>query len=652
VRAQSDDLQVQLQRVQAQKAALEERSAGEDAARQELQKLKVEKLQMESELECAKMREDGMANKMRDSMSGGAELQKERQRAALLETELEASRAQVGRLGEQLSKVTQDGSASRSDSLDQLRSELLSRIDGQSPASKKSNIAEAAPEPEERAEPEGRKTLMNQRALFDSIRKQFAEASGPVVAEEVEEMAQGTEASIVELEEELKSSRRENVELSVKLAKLEDEVRQQGSEASQLLKRSGQSAAEAEDTRMQLDREAAAARRWSSENAELQAQVSVMEGEMASMKKRLLASEETRVRKEEEARAAVQKAHYSEEERGALESRVREVQAQAADAQRRERAAAAQVEEQQQLAEQSRQELMNSERQRIESESQARWVDSENQRIKVELNDANSERLKIKQVVEELMTSHGEGNSAQLQEQVAKFKKRAEYFEREYNQSKQLNQEMTKVMTQMTQAVSERSDQNSESAGQIRLLKGQLEAKVQDLKLAKSDRDEIQRQLDKLKSTDSYYQDKYREATDELKTLRHEHSIATATSTKMRQRVESMQRECDDLRSHAGRQAGVDSPGGDDGQIRELQGELERSKAFAKKSQAVNDCLNTLLVLESEQTSLFETACPITDQALVDQFQTKKSKAQNVISRLNDIMTEEERPSIAFLQRR
>merc|ERR1712060_476079 len=162
----------------------------------------------------------------------------------------------------------------------------------------------------------------------------------------------------------------------------------------------------------------------------------------------------------------------------------------------------------------------------------------------------------------------GEGNSAQLQEQVAKFKKRAEYFEREYNQSKQLNQEMTKVMTQMTQAVSERQDQNSEAAGQIKLLKGQLEAKVQDLKLVKSDRDEIQRQLDKLKSTDSYYQDKYRESTEELKTLRHEHSIATATSTKLRQRVESMQRECDDLRSHAGRQGVGASPAAVDGQIR------------------------------------------------------------------------------------
>merc|ERR1711972_435761 len=92
--------------------------------------------------------------------------------------------------------------------------------------------------------------------------------------------------------------------------------------------------------------------------------------------------------------------------------------------------------------------------------------------------------------------------------------------------------------------------------------------------------------------------------------------------------------------------------------VRELQRrlraqdeELDQSKAFAAKSQAVNDCLNTLLVLESEQTSLYESSFHVRDPALMTQFDQKKSKAQSVISRLNEIMTEEERPSIAYLQR-
>merc|ERR1711874_281528 len=85
--------------------------------------------------------------------------------------------------------------------------------------------------------------------------------------------------------------------------------------------------------------------------------------------------------------------------------------------------------------------------------------------------------------------------------------------------------------------------------------------------------------------------------------------------------------------------------------LRAQQDDIDRSQAFAAKSQAVNDCLNTLLVLESEQTSMYEMACPIRDEALMSQFDAKKSKAQNVISRLNEIMSDEERPSIAFLHK-
>jgi len=58
------------------------------------------------------------------------------------------------------------------------------------------------------------------------------------------------------------------------------------------------------------------------------------------------------------------------------------------------------------------------------------------------------------------------------------------------------------------------------------------------------------------------------------------------------------------------------------------------------------------LALESEQVVLFENAVPIKDPSLLTQFEDKKAKADNVLSRLKDIMTEEERPSIAFMDRR
>jgi len=224
---------------------------------------------------------------------------------------------------------------------------------------------------------------------------------------------------------------------------------------------------------------------------------------------------------------------------------------------------------------------------------------------------------------------------------------------------------MTKVMSQMTQAVSERSDQNTDVAKQNKVLLGQIDGKSQELKTAKKERDETQKQLDNLMSQGSYFKDKYREACNEMQTLRQEHSVSTATSTRLKSRVEAIQGEIEDVRTQISR-ATLDSRSSGDSaarieryesHVKDLQrklraqdDELERSRAFAAKSQQVNDCLNTLLVLESEQTSLYETNCPIDDAGLASQFDAKKSKAQSVISRLNDIMSEEERPSIAFLQ--
>jgi len=275
--------------------------------------------------------------------------------------------------------------------------------------------------------------------------------------------------------------------------------------------------------------------------------------------------------------------------------------------------------------------------------------------------------LKTRQVVEELITSQRDIQNAHWQQEMNKWKKRADHFEREYQQSKQLNSEMTKVMSQMTQAVSERSDQNTDVAKQNKVLMSQIEAKSKELRIAKQERDETQRQLDNLMSQGSYFKDKYREACNEMQSLRQDHSVSTAATTRLKSRVEALQGEIEDVRTQISR-ATLDSRSNGDGavridryesHVRDLQlklraqdDELERSRAFAAKSQQVNDCLNTLLVLESEQTSLYEMNCPIADGGVASQFEAKKSKAQSVISRLNDIMSEEERPSIAFLQER
>jgi len=381
--------------------------------------------------------------------------------------------------------------------------------------------------------------------------------------------------------------------------------------------------------------------------------------------RRLLGTEDRKRQAEEESKALRPQAARLEDHREAAERSAQDLQRKASEALRREREAASQLDQQRALLEQSRRALEAVERMKIDTESTAQWAQTENDRLKAELTDANQERTKIQHVIDELMVTGVEGGKEQ-QKEAEKCRQRADHFEREYKQSKQLNSEMTKVMSQMTQAVSVRSDQGGDTAKQNKQLVNQFEAKSQEVKQAKQARADAQTQLDGLKAQGSYFQDKYRETCEEMRTLRQEHSVSTATSTRLKTRVETLQRESEDLKAQLSKVGGRDSTSNqvDDARldnyeshVRDLQRklrvqdeELGRSEAFAAKSQQVNDCLNTLLVLESEQTSLYETTCDIQDERIQTQVDGKKRKAQDVISRLNEIMSEEERPSIAFLQ--
>mmetsp|Transcript_47918 Transcript_47918/g.83459 ORF Transcript_47918/g.83459 Transcript_47918/m.83459 type:complete len:270 (-) Transcript_47918:208-1017(-) len=253
-----------------------------------------------------------------------------------------------------------------------------------------------------------------------------------------------------------------------------------------------------------------------------------------------------------------------------------------------------------------------------------------------------------------------------MERQVEHWKGRASHYEREYTQSKQLNNEMTKVMGQMTQSISERSGENSDAAKQNKMLQKQLEAKVQEARSARLEKDELQKRLDSLEATGSYFQEKCKEASNELRQLKQESSIATASSAKLRNRVESLQKENEDLKAQVGRlstelRANVgdsDKVGRYEQHVRELQDtirckeqDLESVNEEFAKAQQVNDCLNSLLVLESESTGVLQRSVPILDDHVKVQLDQKKSKAGHVIERLNAIMKAGEqsaRPSIPY----
>merc|ERR1712072_243455 len=141
------------------------------------------------------------------------------------------------------------------------------------------------------------------------------------------------------------------------------------------------------------------------------------------------------------------------------------------------------------------------------------------------------------------------GNNEELQAQVDKYKQRAIHFEREYTNSKQLNSEMTKVMSQMTQSISEKSENSSDAVKQNKVLFKQLEASRQAERNIRLEKEDIQKQLDSIQSTGSYFQEKYREAANEARQLKQENSVATATLSKLKMRVESLQNENEDVKS-------------------------------------------------------------------------------------------------------
>ena len=207
LKSANDDLQIQLQRLEAQKQSLEQRAQLEAGLRNELRDLKLEKIHLEGELDTAKLREEAITAKLKGSEKS-TEVQQLRARASAAEAELEQSQRQVKILQEDLAQQRGSMGSERANSLDSLRTELLSRIESRSAAS-------ASNRPSIMLNEDGRKSLLNQRELFEKLKQQFDEATA--TDKEVEpEIMLGNEREL-ELEEELRRARTEQVELNIKL---------------------------------------------------------------------------------------------------------------------------------------------------------------------------------------------------------------------------------------------------------------------------------------------------------------------------------------------------------------------------------------------------------------------------------------------------
>jgi len=659
IKAAHDDLQIEHQKVTAQKHGIETRLQAEESSKGELRELRMEKMRIEGELEIAQMKEQAMAEKLKNSEKVSADLTQQKTRVTSLEAELEASRATSERLKEHITQVAKTDGSARTESLDKLRAELLSRIESSKPKASEpqpASLGAAAPEGARNvfADEGGRPTMVNQREMFEKIRKQLADQATSHPDEPVVEVAADTTPEHVrDLEEQLRKVRKENVELQIRVTSLEDDIKEKGGDASDFLHQNSALKAEVEDSKFELEQKTSAVRRLTDENSTFQTRLLEAEGEVASLRRRLPAMEERLVSAEEDTKAKEAKIASLEEERDDVELRCTELRKQAADAAAREKSMETQLIEARLVVERLQKAYEDAERGRVEVESSTTYLTEENERLRGELEHSNEEKLKFKQVLDDVVNAQDQTRNEELSSEIDKWRSRASHFEREYNQAKQLNKEMTDTMMSF---LNDRDGKQGDASEQNLQLRQQLESKTLALKNARIDKDEVQKQLDSLQSTGAYFQDKYKVASNELRILKQEHSVDKAAASKLRVRVETLQQENEDFKAQLARATATPSNEGQglevyqqrlaelQDTVRDREGRVHQTQAKFQRSQEVNDCLNTLLALESEQTSLYEASCSVADPGVRGVLDARKSEALHVVSRLNEIMNGDDSP--------
>ncbi|CAE7667888.1 XI-K [Symbiodinium pilosum] len=636
LKSSNDDLQIQLQRLTAQNQALEQRAAAEASLRNELRDLKVEKIRLEGDLDTLKLREEAMSAKLKGSDKAGTELQQLRSRAMAAEAELEQSRHQLEALQQQLERSSRQAGNERASSLDQLRSELLARIE-----SKPTQPADPGMRPSILPDEDGRKSMLNQREMMEKLKQQFNEATRAKDVEQELPLATGSADRELELEEQLRQVRKENVELSIKVSSLQEDLKDKQQESSHLLGSSSGLKAEVEDLKIQLEQELSAAKRHAAKSSELQDQLLAAEAELPNLRRRLTLAEEQALQAQEEVRVAQQRCSQMQDDSRLLQQQLKQFQATAAECALRERTVDDQLKEYKDQVEVLRQEMDMG---RSQSESSQRRLHAECERLKVELTEANAERGKMRSIVDEVL-------KAQESQDLEKWKLKAAHFEKKYAEAKKLNEDMTQVMSHMTQAVSGRPDGSAEAMRQIKELQRQLEAKMQELRNAKQERDEAQHTLNELQSSGEFFKDKYRDSQNELRSLREEHAAAAKLNGMLKNRLEALQlgaaQDLEDGKSSKAALADGSQRSG--AEVQELQSKLEtqdvqlnRLKADVGKQHEINECLRMLTVLEAQHREICESWCEragaVMDSNTIRKTDEIKAQVQTVMRKLDEIV--------------
>ncbi|CAJ1390721.1 unnamed protein product [Effrenium voratum] len=353
------------------------------------------------------------------------------------------------------------------------------------------------------------------------------------------------------------------------------------------------------------------------ENERLKAALLSAEAELPSFRLKLTTAEEQLLEAKEESRASQQRCMRAEEDMESIQRQLKQLEASAAQVARRERDAQNELRECKDELEAAREAADAAGRRGAQKESSHQWLQKENERLKAELADSNAERAKMRQQVDEVLKK-------QQDCEVDKWKQAA-HFEREYGKAKVLIADYEKELGKAALAV-------SGDASQTKALQQQLEKYHQELRTIRMERDDAQHKLDENESAGEFFKERYRTAQDELRQLKQENAHLSATTDKLKQRLQNAAQSDDVLGTGLDSQESMQK-------IQKLTDEMKRVQAWGMKSKQLADCLNQLLALESAQTKLYEQTCDIKDFGVIGEIQRRKDQAEAIRRQCDQLMS-------------
>lgn len=245
----------------------------------------------------------------------------------------------------------------------------------------------------------------------------------------------------------------------------------------------------------------------------------------------------------------------------------------------------------------------------------------ERDRLQAELRARENELVNIKRVLDDVMSTHAPT------EEVQKWKAKSDAYQRQYEQAMRYNKEMTSAVGQMTQAASERGVDWQDLQRRHAALSAEKERKDQQLKMSELEKEDLQKQVDNLQSSCTYFQNKYKATTNELKTAQKDHAASAEQLVKVRSQCSDLHRECEALKAKMAQANTWQHQ-----HLNELQG---RTKDQASALEVVKECIDALAGLHAEQLSIHDQVRGGLESA--EQRKTleeKRNKTGEVLNRL------------------